>query len=175
MSNASAWTSPSSATTDQSVTTQYQGRTFQVHRMNFIYHITQQDRMSGYMGALVDSGTNGGMAGSDTRVLSTVPHAHVDITGVGGSVMYPLSNVLPLLKPLMRGTLSLSCLNTPTNPILKQFTRSLNLSISAVSYMTQLSLLADIKWSLPMKGTPYLFMSETDSTTWTCPQLPIQS
>ena len=66
MSNASAWTSPSSATTDQSVTTQYQGRTFQVHRMNFIYHITQQDRMSGYMGALVDSGTNGGMAGSDT-------------------------------------------------------------------------------------------------------------
>ena len=39
------------------------------------------------MGALVDSGANGGMAGCDTRVLSTVPHAHVDITGVGGSVM----------------------------------------------------------------------------------------
>ena len=44
------------------------------------------------MGALVDSGANGGMAGYDTRVLSTVPHAHVDITGVGDSVMvrFPL-------------------------------------------------------------------------------------
>ena len=39
------------------------------------------------MGTLVDSGANGGMAGSDTQVLSMVPHAHVDITGVGGSVM----------------------------------------------------------------------------------------
>ena len=55
--------------------------------MNYIYRITHQERVPGYMGALVDSGTNGGMAGCDTRVLSMVPHAHVDITGVGGSVM----------------------------------------------------------------------------------------
>ena len=41
----------------------------------------------GYMGALVDSGANGGMAGMDTWVLGTVPHAHVNITGVGGSVL----------------------------------------------------------------------------------------
>ena len=44
----------------------------------------------GYMRALVDSGANGGMAGMDTRVLATVPHAHVDITGVGGSVQEQL-------------------------------------------------------------------------------------
>ena len=39
------------------------------------------------MGALIDSGANGGMAGTDTWVLSTVPHAQVDITGVGGSIL----------------------------------------------------------------------------------------
>ena len=48
------------------------------------------------MGALVDSGANGGMAGSDTHVLSIVPHAHVDITGVGGDVMERL--LLPLVQ-----------------------------------------------------------------------------
>ena len=41
----------------------------------------------GYMGALIDSGANGGMAGMDTKVLATVPLAHVDITSVGGSVL----------------------------------------------------------------------------------------
>ena len=59
-----------------------------------MYHITQQDWTFGYMGALVDSGANGGMAGSDTRVLSMVPHAHVDITGVEGSAM----ECLPLVQ-----------------------------------------------------------------------------
>ena len=39
------------------------------------------------MGALVDSGAYGGMAGMDTRVLAIVPHAHVNITGAGGSVL----------------------------------------------------------------------------------------
>ena len=42
------------------------------------------------MGALIDSGANGSMAGMDTWVLSTVPHAHVNITGVGGSVLEQL-------------------------------------------------------------------------------------
>ena len=41
-------------------------------------------------GALDDRGANGGMAGMDTRVLSTVPHAHVNITGVGGSILEQL-------------------------------------------------------------------------------------
>ena len=75
MSNASARTNSSSASN------------LQTRRMNYIYHITHQERVPGYMGALVDSVANGGMAGYDTRVLSTVPHAHVDIIGVGGSVM----------------------------------------------------------------------------------------
>ena len=75
MSNASARTNPSSASN------------LQARRMNYIYRITHQEQVPGYMGALVDSGANGGMAGCDTRVLSMVPHAHVDITGVGGSVM----------------------------------------------------------------------------------------
>ena len=48
----------------------------------------------GYMGALVDSGANGGMAGMDTRVLATVPHAHVDITSLGGSIL----KQLPLIQ-----------------------------------------------------------------------------
>ena len=51
------------------------------------YQITQQTSTNTYYGALVDSSANGGMAGSDTHVLATVPHAHVDITCVGGSVL----------------------------------------------------------------------------------------
>ena len=51
------------------------------------YRITQQTSTDTYYGALVDSGANGRMAGSDTHVLATVPHAHVNITGVGGSVL----------------------------------------------------------------------------------------
>ena len=39
-------------------------------------------------------GANGSMAGMDTRVLATVPHAHVDITSVGGSVL----EWLPLIQ-----------------------------------------------------------------------------
>ena len=35
----------------------------------------------------MDSGANGGMAGSDTRVLATVPHAFIDITSVGREVL----------------------------------------------------------------------------------------
>ena len=75
MSNASVRINPSPASN-------LQGR-----RMNYIYCITHQERVPGYLGALVDSGASGGMAGCDTLVLSTVPHAHVDITGVGGSVL----------------------------------------------------------------------------------------
>ena len=46
------------------------------------------------MGALIDSGANGGMAGMDTRVLATVPHVHVDSTSVGGSML----EWLPLIQ-----------------------------------------------------------------------------
>ena len=58
------------------------------------YRIATQEHHMGYMGALIDSGPNGGMAGMDTRVLATVPHAHVDITSVGGSIL----EWLPLIQ-----------------------------------------------------------------------------
>ena len=55
--------------------------------MNCAYHYTQHALQHEYQGALVDSGANGGMAGSNTRILATVPHAFVNITGVGGEVL----------------------------------------------------------------------------------------
>ena len=58
--------------------------------MNYSYRLTQQALHLEYQGALVDSGVNGGMAGSDTRVLATIPHSFVDITGVGGEVLQRL-------------------------------------------------------------------------------------
>ena len=58
------------------------------------YWITQQTSTDTYYRALVDSSANGGMAGSDTHVLATVPHAHVNITGVGGSAL----EHLPLIQ-----------------------------------------------------------------------------
>ena len=36
---------------------------------------------------VLDSGANGGMAGFDTRLLATIPHAHVDITGIGRDIL----------------------------------------------------------------------------------------
>ena len=64
------------------------GTHHQTRRANHLtYQIATQEHQMGYMGALIDSGANGGMAGMDTRVLATVPHAHVDITSVGGSIL----------------------------------------------------------------------------------------
>ena len=79
MSNASAWSA-------NSIGSHHQSR----HAHHLSYRIKTQELQMGYMGALVDSGANGGMAGMDTWVLSTVPHAHVDITSVGGSVLEQL-------------------------------------------------------------------------------------
>ena len=58
--------------------------------MNYAYQYSQHALHSEYQGVLVDSGASGGMAGSDTRILATVPHAFVDITGVGGKVLQRL-------------------------------------------------------------------------------------
>ena len=63
---------------------------YQIHHINQTetsYCISRTDHNHAYWGALVDSGANGGMARSDTRILSTTPHPHVDITSVGGNVM----------------------------------------------------------------------------------------
>ena len=58
--------------------------------MNYAYRYTQHALHHEYQGALVDSGANGGIAGSDTCILATVPHAFVDITGMGGEVLQRL-------------------------------------------------------------------------------------
>ena len=77
ISNASACT-PLPDTTSQSCTINHQS-----------YRLTHQIQTT-YVGALVDSSANGGMASLDTNVLSIVPHFHVDITGVAGDVMAQL-------------------------------------------------------------------------------------
>ena len=42
------------------------------------------------LGALIDGGTNGGLAGADVRVLETVPHVQVDISGITDNTMESL-------------------------------------------------------------------------------------
>ena len=92
MSNASAQfpASTTSSYANNPVTTTFNGGNYQIRRMNYAYHLTRQALHLEYQGALVDSGANGGMAGSDSRVLATIPHVFVDITGVGGEVLQRL-------------------------------------------------------------------------------------
>ena len=96
MSNASAQfpapTAPSQA--NDTVTTTFNGGHYQIRHMNYAYQYTQHVVHTEYQGALVDSGANGGMGGSDMRVLATVPHAFVDITGIGGKVL----QCLPIIQ-----------------------------------------------------------------------------
>ena len=89
MSNASAHlpTTPTAPTDGNTVTTQFKGGRFQIHQMHYTHRFTQHAAHSKYNGALMDSGANGDMAGSDTRVLATVPHTFVAITGVGREVL----------------------------------------------------------------------------------------
>ena len=97
MSTASAHSSTTNNDHQDSntVTTNFNGGTYQVHRANqSSYRLIQYVFQSEYPSALMDSGANGGLAGADTHLLSTVPHAHEDITGVGGTVM----EHLPLIQ-----------------------------------------------------------------------------
>ena len=91
MSNASARSANSqqaSPNDSVSLTTTYIGHKYQVRKTNnTIYCISQHDQIVGYSGVFVDSGANGGLAGFDTHILSIIPDAHVDITGIGGDVM----------------------------------------------------------------------------------------
>ena len=61
--------------------------------MNYAHRYTQHSLHHEYQGTLVNSGAKGGMAGFDTRILAMVPHAFVDITGVGGKVLQRLKIV----------------------------------------------------------------------------------
>ena len=86
MSNASAHTESTNGPTLRDTTTPKPR-----HHINHVsYRITTQDNQAAYPGALMDSGVNGGMAGFDTWLLATVPHAHVNITGIGGDVLQRL-------------------------------------------------------------------------------------
>ena len=95
MSNASTWM----ANTPSALTGQFQSTN------HTTYWITQQTSTDTYNGTRVDSGANGGMAGSDTHVLATAPHTHVNITGVGGSVLecLPLVQCASLVKTFDEG------------------------------------------------------------------------
>ena len=96
MSNASACSSTTNNNHQDSntVTTNFNGGTYQVRWVNqSSYCLIHQVFQSEYPGTLMDSGANGSMAGADTHLLSTVPHAHVDITGVGGTVMECLPRI----------------------------------------------------------------------------------
>ena len=42
------------------------------------------------LGALIDGGTNGGLAGADVHVLETVPHVQVDVSGIMDNTMESL-------------------------------------------------------------------------------------
>ena len=60
------------------------------HINHVSYCITTQDHQAPYPDALMDSGANGGMAGFDTCLLATVPHANVNITGTGRDILQRL-------------------------------------------------------------------------------------
>ena len=92
MSNASArFAAPTTSSyANNTVTTTFNGGNYHICRMNYAYRYTQHALHHEYQGALVDSGANGGMAGSDTCILATVPKAFVDITGMDGEVLQQL-------------------------------------------------------------------------------------
>ena len=107
MSSASAQSQP--AAPDGSITTTFSGHQYNVHRINhtsyqYSYNIHENCIQSTH-GALVDSGVNGSMAGPDTYVLSIVPNAHVDITGISRSPIeqLPLVQCATLVHTLDEG------------------------------------------------------------------------
>ena len=86
LSNAS--TRSQQLNSDGTINTTYDGHQYNIRRINHTSYRYSYDfnenRIHSVQGALVDSSANGGMAGPDTRLLSVVPNAHVDITGISG-------------------------------------------------------------------------------------------
>ena len=108
-----------STTDGESIHTMYNRHQYQIRHINSTaYCITQQTHTTGYHGTLVNSGANSGMAGPDTRVLSTIPHAHVDITGVGRDVMeqLPLVQCASVVDTLNEGKVVLIMLQYMHKP-----------------------------------------------------------
>ena len=73
---------------------------YQIRQINYTYCFTQHEATLVHHGALVDSRANGGMACSDTRVLSVTPQAFVDITGVGGEMLTEFRQTLQVQSHL---------------------------------------------------------------------------
>ena len=54
---------------------------YEVNQNNVIYSFARKNTMTQKRGSLVDRGANGGLAGSDTRALTTIDH-FVDVQGI---------------------------------------------------------------------------------------------
>ena len=145
MSNASACTASTHGPTCCDTTAPQPQR----HLNHVSYRITTQDRQAAYPGALMDGGANRGMAGFDTWLLTTVPHAHVDITGVGGDVLQrlPLVQCTSVVDTIDKGAIILILSQYAHKPDTKPSTRNPKLSILAGLYTTLRFRLADSKWS----------------------------
>ena len=118
------------------------------HINHVAYCITTQDHQASYPGTLMDSSANGGMAGFDTCLLATVPHVHVDITGVGSNILQqlPLLQCASVVDTIDKNPLFLSCRNMHTSLIPKLSTRNPKSSISGEWSMILPCPLVDSKW-----------------------------
>ena len=67
-------------------------------RVNITYRVSKHARRN-VEGALVDGGANGGLLGTDVRILEHVEHTSVDITGVGDASLSGSSLLKVLLWP----------------------------------------------------------------------------
>ena len=171
MSNASAqFAAPTTSShANDTVTTTFNGGNYQIRRMHYAYCYTQHALHHEYQGALVDSGTNGGMARSDIHILATVPHAFVDITGVGGEVLHrlPIVQGASLVHTIDEGPIILIMSQYAHNQIQNRSTPSLRLSILGELSTTHPSLPVGNNWCSLMKATLFPSMSEMVCITWT--------
>ena len=109
MSNTSAQF-PASTTcsyANDTVTTTFNGGNYQIRRMNYAYRLTQHALHHEYQGVLVDSGANGGMAGSNTHILATI-QMHLLILLALGARSYSNSLLFRVLRSSIRSMKGLS-------------------------------------------------------------------
>ena len=172
LSSASARSQP--AAPDGSITSTFGGHQYTVRHINhtlyrYSYDI-HENRIQSTHGALVDSGANGGMAGPDTRVLSIVPNAHVEITGISGSPIeqLPLVQYATLVNTLDEGQVILIMSQYAHSPKAKPFIPNLNWNLSVVLSMILLFVLVVNNVSIPPKDMSSLSMSAMAFSTWTC-------
>jgi Reverse transcriptase (RNA-dependent DNA polymerase) len=97
-----SWKTPvaSAASSDSSPPTQimHLGRTYTLNTFSVSYKVSQHVHIPPPTGSLVDGGANGGLSGSDVRVLMSSLHT-ADVTGIGDATMtsLPLCTVAGLI------------------------------------------------------------------------------